>query len=121
MEFSCESSLSDDSNRSLLDLSVLDTPSSEDDGNTKETMHTKRNKYPIRKRRQKQHSLDHLRHRVREILELFETKGIFVPLPENETEKGKVWSNRNYGQDKKRQRKKSERLFLERRIIQLEK
>ena len=34
--------------------------------------------------------------------------------------KGKVWSNRNYGQDKKRQRKESERRMIERRIIQLE-
>ena len=33
---------------------------------------------------------------------------------------GKVWSNRNYGQDKKRQRKNAARAFLEARIRQLE-
>jgi hypothetical protein len=31
-----------------------------------------------------------------------------------------VWSNRNYGADKKRQRKQSERVMLETRILQLE-
>ncbi len=40
----------------------------------------------------------------------------------NNTKKngGKVWSNRNYGADKKRQRKQSERVMLEARIQQLE-
>ena len=37
-----------------------------------------------------------------------------------QSKKGKVWSNRNYGQDKKRQRKESERRMIEGRIIQLE-
>lgn len=34
--------------------------------------------------------------------------------------KGKVWSNRNYGADKKRQRKQNEKQMLETRIVQLE-
>ena len=34
--------------------------------------------------------------------------------------KGKVWSNRNYGQDKKRQRKENGRRLSEGRIRQLE-
>jgi len=37
-----------------------------------------------------------------------------------QSKKGKVWSNRNYGQDKKRQRKENERRMIEGRIIQLE-
>lgn len=34
--------------------------------------------------------------------------------------KSKVWSNRNYGADKKRQRKQNERLLFQSRILQLE-
>ena len=37
-----------------------------------------------------------------------------------QSKKGKVWSNRNYGQDKKRQRKDNERRMIEGRIVQLE-
>lgn len=59
-------------------------------------------------------------------MSIFETNGWFIPvlesMPHNhETDKkGKVWSNRNYGADKKRQRKNCERQMLEARIEQLE-
>lgn len=69
-------------------------------------------------------------------MRIFEEQGWFVPMPDsnnsrsisdqqqiNNTKKsgaGKVWSNRNYGADKKRQRKQSERVMLESRILQLE-
>jgi hypothetical protein len=83
-----------------------------------------------------QHSLDSLRQRVSHLMRIFEEQGWFVPMPDsnnsrsisdqqqiNNTKKsgaGKVWSNRNYGADKKRQRKQSERVMLESRILQLE-
>jgi hypothetical protein len=80
-----------------------------------------------------QHSLDSLRQRVSHLMRIFEEQGWFVPMPDsngksnqqqiNNTKKsgaGKVWSNRNYGADKKRQRKQSERVMLETRILQLE-
>ena len=69
-------------------------------------------------------------------MSVFEENGWFIPLPESSTttsgqsdgknnhnsnKKGKVWSNRNYGADKKRQRKQSERQLLDARIAQLEK
>ena len=55
-----------------------------------------------------------------------ETNGWFIPvlesMPHNHKtdKKGKVWSNRNYGADKKRQRKQTERQSIEGRIAQLE-
>ena len=58
-------------------------------------------------------------------MEVYEDKGLFIPLPETSTDrddnkKGKTYSNRNYGADKKRQRKQTERVMLENRIMQLE-
>ena len=81
-----------------------------------------------RKGRTKQHSLEHLRQRVSHLMSIFEENGWFIPLPESSTsssegiknKKGKVWSNRNYGADKKRQRKQTERQSIEGRIAQLE-
>lgn len=81
-----------------------------------------------RKGRTKQHSLEHLRQRVSHLMSIFEENGWFIPLPEsstsssegNKNKKGKVWSNRNYGADKKRQRKQTERQSIEGRIAQLE-
>ena len=85
-----------------------------------------------------QHSLDTMRQRVSHLMSLFEENGWFIPMPDsNSTQNtttssdqnqmkhtkkngGKVWSNRNYGADKKRQRKQSERIMLETRIWQLE-
>ena len=66
-------------------------------------------------------------------MSVFEENGWFIPLPESSSsgqsnskditsnKKGKVWSNRNYGADKKRQRKQSERQLLDARVAQLEK
>ena len=81
-----------------------------------------------------QHSLEHLRQRVSHLMSLFEKNGWFIPLPDYDysqnnhdqqqqsknNKKGKVWSNRNYGADKKRQRKHSEKEMPEARIAQLE-
>lgn len=79
-----------------------------------------------------QHSLEHLRRRVSHLMSCFEEHGWFVPLPRDPSDRagghddaedgrrGKVWSNRNYGADKKRQRKQTERRMLEARISQLE-
>ena len=81
-----------------------------------------------------QHSLDSLRQRVSDLMSIFEENCWFIPMPDfssnntisNQNQKdskkkgGKVWSNRNYGADKKRQRKQSERIMLEVRIQQLE-
>lgn len=57
-------------------------------------------------------------------MSIFESNEWFIPLPESTKNdkdgKGKVWSNRNYGADKKRQRKHSEKQMLEARIVQLE-
>lgn len=61
-----------------------------------------------------------LKERVSELMRFFEDRGLFIPSPESLSEKGKVWSNRNYGADKKRQRKNVERALLEDRIEQLE-
>ena len=61
---------------------------------------------------------------------IFKKNGWFITLPDysqNDGDqqskkygKGKVWSNQNYGADKKRQRKQNEREMLEARIVQLE-
>jgi hypothetical protein len=78
-----------------------------------------------------QHSLDNLRHHISHLMSIFETNGWFIPIPtsphsgephedRHRHTRGKVWSNRNYGADKKRQRKQSERQLLEVRIEQLE-
>ena len=79
-----------------------------------------------------------MRQRVSHLMSIFEENGWFIPMPDsNSTQNttsssnqhqmknakkngGKVWSNRNYGADKKRQRKQSERIMLETRIRQLE-
>eukprot|EP00808_Paulinella_micropora_P010494 g54337.t1 len=64
------------------------------------------------------HSLQHLKQRVSALLTLYEQNGLYIPTPD--MPKGKVWSNRNYGADKKSQRKNAERSMLEPRIAQLE-
>ena len=73
-----------------------------------------------KKDKPRQHSLDYLRQRVTHLMSIFEEHGWFIPLPESTNDK-KVWSNRNYGADKKRQRKQNERQMIEERIAQLEK
>ena len=80
----------------------------------------KKAKKSKRRKKPKQNSLDHLRERVTELMTIFEEHGIFIPPPESLSEKGKVWSSRIYGADKKRQRKNAERQLLEDRILQLE-
>lgn len=67
------------------------------------------------------HTLDHLAQHVADLTSEIERRGLFLPLPDEEDGNGgKVWSNRNYGGDKKRQRKAAERTFLEGRISQLD-
>jgi len=91
-----------------------------------------------RKSKQHPNTMEHLRQRVTNFMSIFEEHGWFIPLPESVSSsshttsiegkhdnnkkggRGKVWSNRNYGADKKRQRKQSERQILEGRIAQLE-
>ena len=74
-----------------------------------------------RRKRKKKASIDDLKRRVSELMKIFEDHGIFVPPPESTNgQKNKVWSNRNYGADKKRQRKNAERELIEARILQLE-
>ena len=80
----------------------------------------KKTKRKNRKNTKSQHTLDHMRQKVSELMHVFDENGWFLPLPETTTNDKKVWSNRNYGADKKRQRKNQERLLLEARIIQLE-
>mmetsp|Transcript_18619 Transcript_18619/g.24818 ORF Transcript_18619/g.24818 Transcript_18619/m.24818 type:complete len:150 (+) Transcript_18619:90-539(+) len=81
----------------------------------------KRRKKPKKKTtRPNSTKLDDLKGRVMHLMKIFEERGLFVPPPESMSERGKVWSNRNYGADKKRQRKNVERVLLEDRIHQLE-
>mmetsp|Transcript_14669 Transcript_14669/g.22914 ORF Transcript_14669/g.22914 Transcript_14669/m.22914 type:complete len:166 (-) Transcript_14669:2573-3070(-) len=77
---------------------------------------TKKNKK--NKKKQHQHSLEHLSQRITELMKTLDQRGIAVPLPDSTSHK--TWSNRNYGGDKKRQRKQAEREFLLARIQQLE-
>ena len=65
-------------------------------------------------------SIDELKRRVSQLMDVFEEHGLFVPLPDSTDGQKKVWSNRNYGADKKRQRKNAERDLLEARVMQLE-
>ena len=85
------------------------------------TTTSKASKKDRRRRNKQQHSLDYLRQRVTALMEIFEKLGLWIPPQESMSEKGKVWSSRNYGADKKRQRKNAERQLLEDRIQQLEK
>jgi len=86
--------------------------------NRRKTQHP--NRQQRQKKKKKQHSLEHLHKRVSDLMAELEQQDLFIPLPDEPKEKGKVWSNRNYGQDKKKQRKAAERHFLEQRIAQLE-
>ena len=72
------------------------------------------------KRKQKKKSLDDLQQRVSQLYDIFEHHGLFVPLPDSTDSQRKTWSNRNYGADKKRQRKNAQRDLLQARIQQLE-
>ena len=71
-------------------------------------------------KKSRSHSLDYLKQRISELVKLFEEHGLFIPPAESLSEKGKVWSSRIYGADKKKQRKNTERVLLEDRIEQLE-
>jgi hypothetical protein len=91
---------------------------------------SKKSKQQQQQQSQHQHSLDHLQHRVSELMSIFQEHDWFIPLPNSTSttiseksgggNKGKVKSNRNYGADKKRQRKHAQRQLLEMRIQQLE-
>jgi len=85
-----------------------------------ERMSTKIDQKAKRRKKKKQRSLDHLKEHVSKLMITFEEHGLFIPLPESMSEKGKVWSSRIYGADKKRQRKNTERQLVENRIEQLE-
>jgi hypothetical protein len=76
---------------------------------------TNRQKPPPKKK-----SLDHLKQRVSELMDIFEEHDLWIPPPNALSEKGKVWSSRIYGSDKKKQRKNTERMLVEDRIAQLE-
>ena len=68
---------------------------------------------------QKVNHVDRLKQYVSALMALYDQHSLCIPLPDMID--GKVWSSRNYGQDKKRQRKKRELDFLrEMRIPQLE-
>lgn len=73
-----------------------------------------------KKKSKSQHSLDHLKQQVSNLMGIFEEYGWFIPMPDDDSTSGKVWSNRMYGADKKKQRKQNERQMLECRIVQLE-
>jgi hypothetical protein len=76
---------------------------------------------PVRSERHIPHSLDRMKQRVSALMALFQAYGVFLPAPDTSmSTKGKVWSSRNYGQDRKRQRKRTERDFVRARIAQLE-
>ena len=113
----------------------------EDDGDAASTAHSQQKKLKRRNnkrgkppRSRSQHSLEYMRQRVSHLMSVFEENDWFIPLPESSTttfgqsngknnnskKTGKVWSNRNYGADKKRQRKQSERQLLDAHIAQLE-
>lgn len=119
-----DASFSEESDESTEIQSFIDIHSKEDESSRldKREIQSNRNSNNRKKRhkKSKQNSLDHLRQRVTELMRIFEDRGIFLPPPESLSEKGKVWSNRNYGADKKRQRKNAERQLLINRIEQLE-
>jgi hypothetical protein len=79
----------------------------------------RRSKKNKKSKSKSQHSLDYLKQHVSNLMATFEKNGWFIPMPDDSTS-GKVWSNRMYGADKKKQRKQNERQMLECRIIQLE-
>lgn len=107
--------------QSLIDSYCNEDIDQDDKSNSIKTIKDKKNNKPKKKRKKgKQNSLDHLRERVTELMTIFEDKGLFIPLPPSLSEKGKVWSSRIYGADKKRSRKNAERHLLEDRIEQLE-
>lgn len=147
-EDSNNSAASDDDSISALfdninDLTLVDQVdgNNEDDASalTSGTARSQQRQRKLKRQHRKgksksQHSLEHLRQRVSHLMSIFENQGWFIPLPESTTsisnqnksnknsseKKGKVWSNRNYGADKKRQRKQSEKQTVEARIAQLE-
>lgn len=119
----------DDINHPTDDVTTVTTATA----TTNQKAHNRSKK---KKQSKSQHSLDRLRQRVSYLMTIFEGQGWFIPMPDsininnststdqhhqqNKKNGGKVWSNRNYGADKKRQRKQSERVMLESRILQLE-
>ena len=105
--------------QSLIDSYCNEDIDEDDESNNRKTVKKKHTK-PKKKKKGKQNSLDHLRERVTELMTIFEDKGLFIPLPPSLSEKGKVWSSRIYGADKKRSRKNAERHLIEDRIEQLE-
>ncbi|KAL3938867.1 MAG: hypothetical protein SGBAC_006306 [Bacillariaceae sp.] len=112
----------DDVRKGIIDSSSCDHQPIDDDGSatvvTSTSISTARS--GKRRKRKKKASIDDLKRNVSELMQMFDEHGIFVPLPDSTNGQQKNWSNRNYGADKKRQRKNAERELLEARIIQLE-
>ena len=79
----------------------------------------KQKKRPTAATAHRPNSLGHLKQRVRALLEIYEAHDICIPAPH--MVKGKSWSSRIYGQDRKKQRKGVERrVLVESRFPQLE-
>ncbi|CAB9503887.1 expressed unknown protein [Seminavis robusta] len=92
---------------------------------SKKKQGTKRQGNQKSKKKHRPNSLDDLHEKLGQLTARLEKQGVFIPPSlddaDDDGRSGKVWSNRNYGADKKRQRKEAERFFLKRRIEQLEK
>ena len=122
---SYESDSSHDDNELIKSKSIQDDCTLTSNTTTTSRAKTRRRLKPNRNKKA-QHTLTHLRQHISHLISIYETNGWFIPLQESEMSgkckdgKGKVWSNRNYGADKKRQRKQNERCLLEGRIEQLE-
>ncbi len=74
----------------------------------------------ILSRRRRPNELQILKERVSELLNVFEEKGVAVPLVEEETRKAFRTRGAGNAQDKKKERKKNERQLLQKRVDQLE-
>ena len=97
-----------------------DTASNSRRKDNRKKRHSHHKKARNKQQKNNSHSLDHLKQRISDLVNTFEEQGLFIPPAGSMSEKGKVWSSRIYGADKKRQRKNTERLLLEDRIEQLE-
>uniref|UniRef100_A0A7S1FQT9 Uncharacterized protein n=1 Tax=Corethron hystrix TaxID=216773 RepID=A0A7S1FQT9_9STRA len=86
---------------------------------TQRTANHRKKKKQKNKNKKNPAAPDDLRRWISRLMRVFEDRSLFLPLPESTAGQRKVWSNRSYGADKKRQRKKTERGVLEARARQL--
>jgi hypothetical protein len=122
MDIFYPTTVSDAGIQSLIDDYSKNNDIDTEEDQTQQKSRGKRTQTKKKKKKPKQkHVLDRLRERVTELMAVFEENGLFLPPPESLSEKGKVWSSRIYGADKKRQRKHCERQLVEDRIQQLSK